>query len=119
MPFAQHAENCADHSNCCVIVGVQDGLEVWRSHLDSTVAPEARINVDHPSVEDRRGTPTTKQWRLANDAELAALGWDDEVRRRVAFAAANRGLETKASLAAQAKTTAARLDAEAAAKGWA
>lgn len=88
MAFLQHANVCDEHETCTVIVGEADGHEVWRSHMPATVAPEIRINVDYPEIEDRRGPQRARlPWRLARDDEAQQLGWDDEMRRRAAFAA--------------------------------
>jgi hypothetical protein len=79
--FAQHAVTCTTegHGDCVVIIGVQDGVEVWWSHMDAAVAPEARIGPDYPEVEDRRGPKAiVRKRRAPTAAEARIIGVDRE-----------------------------------------
>jgi hypothetical protein len=120
------AEVCDQHPGCTVInCQEDDGRISSRSHAPDGVRPEARMNLDHPDGEDRRNpfSPKVMRWALPDDSELKALGFEltperEEHRRRLAFHAAERAIDTKAALAQAVGVTVADLDAEADAKGW-
>lgn len=96
MIFEQHVTDCDEHEDCTAIVGVQDGTEVWVSHLSSTVHPEHRLNLDYPTALDLRpgGAGKVLRWSLPCDDCMALPGspWTAESRRELIDLAEARGL---------------------------
>ncbi len=97
--FSQHAYECGTHPGCTVIVGFEGTRLLWESHMHAAVAPEIRVNLDHPEVHDKRHTDESKHevkaWRLANPQEAKEMGWDDEIHHAVAYHAHRKGLVTE------------------------
>lgn len=119
MGFVQEVLDCEDHESCIAIVGLLDDSEVWVSHWDAAVHPEHRLNIDAPDATDRRGGGTKKmRWALACDDCLAGLHWTGEDRRRLALAAAAKGVQPAEVLARAAGVSIDELVDEGIKRGW-
>jgi hypothetical protein len=81
----QRAEDCAEHENCTVGIGLEGDRELWRSHMTADIPVEVRLNPDHPEIEDHRGGRGGRKlrWREADDEEARKMGWTEEDRQRV------------------------------------
>lgn len=44
----------SDQPGTVCIVGILDGVEVWRSYLEDDIDPAIRLNFDHPTATDLR-----------------------------------------------------------------
>ncbi len=61
-----------------LIVGYQDGVEVWRSWAPEDIDPACRLSEDFPLAADERSDTKTSEieYREPTDDERAALNGD-------------------------------------------